>query len=1089
VSKGSVVIAVIGGIILTTLLAIGGYGATGEGSTQQIAGWILKDSGVKGGLIVHIGCGDGRLTAALRPNDSYLVHGLDRSPENIEKARSYLRSEGIYGPVSVERWVTAPRLPYIDNLVNLIVVSGGERVSDDELLRVLAPNGVAYIREGESWRKLMKPRPREIDEWTHYLHAPDNNPVANDTFIGPPRRLQWTGGPRWARHHDHMASMSAMVSANGRIFYIMDEGPKASIRLPSEWYLTARDAFNGTILWKRRISRWWPHLFPLKSGPAVLPRRLVAVRDKVYTTLSLEGPLVSLDAATGKILRTYKGSEGTEEIIFSDGVLFVVSDPNFRKPLEGFHQQWSNCWVARNHRSEEFAWKGRERLLLAIEADTGKFLWRKKMPIAPLTLAVDRDRVYLTSTDTIIALDRRNGEQVWTSERVPRRNTTAIAPRLTLHHGVILYHGGIKRDVIALSAETGETLWKGQIQPSSHFCPWDILCIDGIAWSGAIAGARHSGEFVGLDVKTGEVVKRFPMDAKAFWMHQRCYPSKATVRYLIPSRTGTEFIDPTTGHWLIHHWVRGGCIYGVMPCNGLLYIPPHSCACYLQSKLNGFCALAPAANSQRTIAAGPRLERGPAYNAIEESAVVREDDWPTFRHDAARSGHTKGIGPISLQHVWTAKIGGKLTQPVVAGDKLYLASVDEHTLYALDAERGEELWTFTAGGRIDSPPTIYKGRVLFGCADGYIYCLRASDGALAWRFRAAPDERRLVSYNQVESVWPLHGSVLIQNGILYAVAGRCMFLDGGMRLVRLNPETGELLSETVLDDKDPTTHKNLQTRMRGKQIPVALPDVLSSDGKYIYMRAQQFSLEGKRTALDQGDAPDQGGEGTHLFCPIGFLDGSWWHRAYWIYGRNFDEGWGEWYRAAKFVPAGRILAFDERNVYGYGRDPQYLCNSSVLEYRLFCADKRFDPTAAPRLKKALRVTVDWRKLDALPEEELTIVNYRWKVEHPPLLVRAMALAGDKLYVVGPPDLVDEREAWGRSTDPEIKAKLEAQNAALKGAYGGLLWVVSSQGGEKLKELKLDTIPVFDGLIVARGHLYLSTIDGRVMCIGGTTRGE
>ena len=34
---------------------------------------VVEDSGVKGGLVVHLGCGDGKLTAALRVNDSYLV--------------------------------------------------------------------------------------------------------------------------------------------------------------------------------------------------------------------------------------------------------------------------------------------------------------------------------------------------------------------------------------------------------------------------------------------------------------------------------------------------------------------------------------------------------------------------------------------------------------------------------------------------------------------------------------------------------------------------------------------------------------------------------------------------------------------------------------------------------------------------------------------------------------------------------------------------------------------------------------------------------------------------------------------------------
>jgi hypothetical protein len=56
----------------------------------------------------------------------------------------------------------------------------------------------------------------------------------------------------------------------------MDEGPLASIYLPSQWFLTARDAFNGVTLWKKPIAVWHSRLFPLKSGPFQLPCRIVA---------------------------------------------------------------------------------------------------------------------------------------------------------------------------------------------------------------------------------------------------------------------------------------------------------------------------------------------------------------------------------------------------------------------------------------------------------------------------------------------------------------------------------------------------------------------------------------------------------------------------------------------------------------------------------------------------------------------------------------------------------------------------------------------------------------------------------------------
>ena len=68
-------------------------------------------------------------------------------------------------------------------------------------------------------------------------------------------------------------------------------------------------------------------------------------------------------------------------------------------------------------------------------------------------------------------------------------------------------------------------------------------------------------------------------------MHQRCYPSRATPKYIIPSRAGIEFVDLKKEHWTIHNFTRGGCIYGIIPANGLIYTPANACACYIEAKL------------------------------------------------------------------------------------------------------------------------------------------------------------------------------------------------------------------------------------------------------------------------------------------------------------------------------------------------------------------------------------------------------------------------------------------------------------------------------------------------------------------------
>lgn len=259
--------------------------------------------------------------------------------------------------------------------------------------------------------------------------------------------------------------------------------------------------------------------------------------------------------------------------------------------------------------------------------------------------------------------------------------------------------------------------------------PDDIIVAGGLVWNGAVAQGSESGTMTGHDLYTGKVKSEFAPDVETHWFHHRCYRAKATDKYLLFSRTGIEFIDHAAKHWTCHHWIRGACHYGIMPCNGLIYAPHHPCACYIEAKLYGFSAVAPpstTAQPRREVPEIERLTRGPAYGAPLTSLIsyLKSEDWPTFRHDTERSGAVKTtVQPTDLKRTWGSKLGGKLSAPVVADGKLFVASVDDHSVYALDVITGEQVWNFKASGRIDSPPTIWQGRVLFGSADGQIYCL------------------------------------------------------------------------------------------------------------------------------------------------------------------------------------------------------------------------------------------------------------------------------------------------------------------------------------------------------------------------------
>ncbi|MHC4172542.1 MAG: outer membrane protein assembly factor BamB family protein [Planctomycetota bacterium] len=764
------IIPAVGGLVL----ALSALSATCTQQTQQgpAAKEILDAAGVKGGLIVHVGCGDGKLTAALRAGDSYLVHGLDTDARHVDKARANIRSLGLYGKVSVDRF-DGEQLPYIDNLVNLLVADDLGKVPMAEVMRVLAPKGVAYIQRDGKWTKTVKPWPEEIDEWTHYLHDPQGTMVGRDRIVGPPRRLQWVGEPKWLRNHDFMSSLIGLVSSGGRIFYIIDEGLRNHIYLPARWTVVARDAFNGTILWKRRIDQWFPHIWPFKSGPGHLPRRIVAVGDRVYVTLGLTVPLSVLDAATGETIRTYDQTKATEEIVLSDGVLFLLVDPD-KGPFRYQHETDSRG-KEQGRANRVFGWSkdSPTRLVMAVSADTGEVLWKRRHRIAPLTLAVKGQRIFFYDGQHVVALNREDGREQWVCENagewvIP---ATGYAPRLIIGDAVVVLSTKGTRPksgrLMGLSTETGEILWRSEQPSSGHWSPEDLFLIDGVVWTAQTGKAQVKGtHFVGIDIQTGQVKHDFVAEQiEAFFMHQRCYPGRATERYIMTSGTGTEFLELGTERCELHHWLRGSCIYGIMPCNGLIYKTPEPCACYYQSKLAHFCALAPASEeSKGATSRQDCFEKGPAFGDVANVKRKIGDSppplgqgrgWPTYRHDAARSGTTKTAVPANLRQMWRADIGGKLSTMTAVDGKLFVSAIDQHTVLALAADSGKKIWSYTTGGRVDSPPTLYNGLAIFGCADGWVYCVRASDGALVWRYRASPraDKLRLNQFGRFMAVF------------------------------------------------------------------------------------------------------------------------------------------------------------------------------------------------------------------------------------------------------------------------------------------------------------------------------------------------
>jgi outer membrane protein assembly factor BamB len=605
--------------------------------------------------------------------------------------------------------------------------------------------------------------------------------------------------------------------------------------------------------------------------------------------------------------------------------------------------------------------------------------------------------------------------------------------------------------LIAFSAETGKQIWEAPAK-EVYNAPVDVLVAGGLIWTGNMVQRNDPGITVGRDPNTGEIKRTRPKDSEQFKygpVHHRCYRNKATDKYLVLGRDGIEFINIATGQGMGNSWTRGACQYGVMPCNGLVYIPPHSCACHIEYKLSHFNVLAPASSEPKTDSK-PKLEKGPAFGKV--SASKTQSGWATYRGDVSRSGSAKSAVSPKLTNLWTTKIASKLSTVTVASGKLFVAAIDEHAVHCLDAKTGRSLWKFVAGGRIDSPPTIWNNRAIFGCADGRIYCLRVSDGQLAWRFSAGGSNQRIVSYGQLESVRPISGSVMIAKGAVYAVAGRSTFLDGGLTLYRLDAETGKMLSAGPVET-------------------AALPDVLSSDGESVFMRDKRFDMNGTSIKTPA----------THLYSSAGFLDGQWWHRTYWQVGARMLSTWGGWSQMGNRVPSGRLLVLDKENIYGYGRLNQYHRDGAHVgmgktKYKLFACN-RFKKTVKPAPKPKTK------RRRAAPK-----VAIQWSCSSD-VMVRAMVLTGqaaDKtLFIAGPPNVITQAEPKGLHAYTLKSPKaLEEQRAAIEGKRGGSICAISASDGKPLGKITVSAPPVWDGLAADNGRIYLAATDGTVSCYTG-----
>lgn len=445
-------------------------------------------------------------------------------------------------------------------------------------------------------------------------------------------------------------------------------------------------------------------------------------------------------------------------------------------------------------------------------------------------------------------------------------------------------------------------------------------------------------------------------------------------------------------------------------------------------------------------------------------ASARGSDWPTYRHDAARSGATTETltAPLKRQWVYSAPsaprtawsgpnnrtIEGKelrhrvkfddVFHTVVVGDRVFFGSSVDHQVYCLDLVTGRKRWSFFTGGPVRLAPTVWKDRVFFGSDDGYAYCLDAVTGQLVWKLHAGPAEEWLLARGEMISRWPVRTGVLVDRGIAYFGAG--IFPHEDVFLYAVRADDGTILwkrddiseSDAGRDDLSPQGYllasEELLFVPSGRSLPAALD---RKTGDILY----------KRTYGWRGDAGGVIG-GTRALLADGQIYAAGPNHLLAMEQKTGDVGFG-WFAGRQmavsgdsaYVATGTRIARLDRPVYAQASRQRHQLENTIydLTRKLGSAGDKADEFRA-QIKQA--------------QQQLKAIENAGVVWQKPSNSDSALIATDTLAFLGGPKQV----------------------AAFQTSDGEKVWQAEVDGDAR-------------GLAVANEHLLVSTTAGKVYCFG------
>jgi outer membrane protein assembly factor BamB len=555
---------------------------------------ILFKSGIREGICVDLGCGEGDLALELARRSQLYIIGIDSDVAKVNKARQMLDEAGVYADRVTMHSGDPRKTPYPRDFANLIVSSAllageGEGPDEQEIKRLQRPyGGIVCIGATGSlqvrWRGPMK----GTGAWTHQNCDAANTLCSIDEVIRGPLEMAWYRDGVLEIPDRHAQGPPPLFNRG----VLVVEGVNG---------VCALDAYNGRALWTYPIEGIladWDGVHH-DVGIGDVGSNFCLSDDAVFVRSGQT--CLKIDLATGTKLREFKTPVESSTpnrnwgyVACADGMLFgsVLNDEHTISP------RYANIRL----RNESV-------LFFAMDAETGRLMWRYEPEdsIRNNAVAIADGRVYLIDRPLALAdrikdpkpdgkhrpllkpgehpggvlkaMDARAGRVLWKNDDDIFGTQIAISEK----HGVLLmYYQAVKHNffklpseiggrMAAFDIEDGSRLWDNSTEYKSRpMINDDVIYAEGGAWS------LKTGESIPWEFK-----RSYGCGQIAASTHLLVFRS-ATLGYLDLSRNvGTENFGG----------IRPGCWFNAIPAGGRVLVPDGSSKCACSYPMQSWLAL------------------------------------------------------------------------------------------------------------------------------------------------------------------------------------------------------------------------------------------------------------------------------------------------------------------------------------------------------------------------------------------------------------------------------------------------------------------------------------------------------------------